>query len=170
MKKILFISLAIMLMTKTAIAATDEPQLLDKYQEWSAYSFNDQGKKSCFMSSQPQRQEGKFTKRGKVFMFITHWPGEKTMNVVSLAAGYPYKEGSKVTVTIDGKDFSMSILKDEMAWTADQASDDALTAAIRKGSKMTVKGTSKRGTLTTDTYSLDGSADAYDAISRECKV
>jgi hypothetical protein len=33
---------------------------------------------------------------------------------------------------------------------------------------MTVKGMSKRGTLTTDTFSLKGSGEAYDAVSKEC--
>jgi hypothetical protein len=35
---------------------------------------------------------------------------------------------------------------------------------------MIVKGFSKRGTLTTDTYSLGGVSDALDKIHAECKM
>ena len=44
------------------------------------------------------------------------------------------------------------------------------TDAIRKGSKVVVKGTSSRGTLTTDTFSLKGSGNAHDAITKECNM
>jgi hypothetical protein len=43
-----------------------------------------------------------------------------------------------------------------------------LLAAMRDGSKMIVKGTSRRGTLTTDEYSLKGISAALDKIASEC--
>ena len=42
-------------------------------------------------------------------------------------------------------------------------------AAMRKGQALSVKGTSMRGTATTDTYSLDGLAAALGAIDAACK-
>ena len=166
MKKVLFSLLALSLMIQVAHAAND-PKLIANYGDWNAYSFLDNGSKVCFMSSQPQKQEGKFTKRGEVFMFVTHWPAEKTRNVVSISTGYPYKENSSASVTVDGKDFPM-FTQGEMAWTRDQATDDAIAGALQTGSSLTVKGTSKRGTETVDTYGLKGSAEAYKAISKEC--
>jgi hypothetical protein len=55
-----------------------------------------------------------------------------------------------------------------MAWAPDTAQDNAITEAIKTGSSMVVKGTSSRGTVTTDTFSLSGSSKAYEAISTEC--
>ena len=46
--------------------------------------------------------------------------------------------------------------------------DQKLIAAIRGGSAMTVKGTSKRGTKTTYKYSLTGAGAALDRINQEC--
>ena len=43
-------------------------------------------------------------------------------------------------------------------------------AAMKGGKAMVVKGTSSRGTLTTDTYSLAGFTAAYAAIGKACKV
>jgi hypothetical protein len=40
---------------------------------------------------------------------------------------------------------------------------------MRRGSTMTVKGTSVRDTSSTDTYSLAGFASAYDAMRDACK-
>ena len=42
--------------------------------------------------------------------------------------------------------------------------------AMRKGSSLTVRGTSARGTEITDTYSLLGFSKAYQAIGAACKV
>lgn len=150
-----------------ARAESSAPTQIGVFGDWKAYSFVDQGSKVCFMSSQPKKQEGKFTKRGEVFFFITHWAGEKTKDVVSVSAGYPYKEGSEASVVIDGKTFSL-FTEGETAWAKDSTTDQDIASAVRKGSKLSVKGVSKRGTQTTDTYGLKGSADAYKKISEEC--
>ena len=39
---------------------------------------------------------------------------------------------------------------------------------MKKGNRMVVKGTSSRGTLTTDTFSLKGFTKAYGAIGKAC--
>jgi hypothetical protein len=41
---------------------------------------------------------------------------------------------------------------------------------MRNGSAMVIKGTSNRGTTTTDTYSLSGTSQAYEAINKACNV
>ena len=45
-----------------------------------------------------------------------------------------------------------------------------MVAAMKRGSRMVVHGVSSRGTNTKDTYSLNGFASAYRAISNKCKV
>lgn len=154
------------IVTYPAVAAS-EPKQIGAYGDWSAHAFDDNGHKVCFMSSQPKKDEGKYSKRGEIFAFITHWSGDNAKNVFSVSAGYTYMSGSDVTVTIDSKSFTL-FSKGEMAWTKDQDTDNAITDALMKGSKMVIKGTSSRGTRTTDTYSLKGSTDAYRAISSQC--
>jgi hypothetical protein len=39
---------------------------------------------------------------------------------------------------------------------------------MKSGNNMTVEGTSGRGTVTTDTYSLSGVTAGLDAIAKEC--
>ena len=74
---------------------------------------------------------------------------------MGIIAGYPYRDGSTVEVSIDGDQRFTLYTGGENAWSypEDQAQ---LIAAMRAGIDMVVKGTSSRGTLTTDTYSLRG--------------
>jgi hypothetical protein len=169
MKKFLPLLAGALLLSQAAHAATPDATQIGAFGDWKAYSFMDGKNKVCFMSAAPSEKKSVpvAKKRGDVLLFITHWSGEKEKNVVSVSAGYAYKSGSEAVIAVDGADFSM-ITDGETAWTKDQSTDDKITEAIRKGSKLEVSGVSKRGTKTTDIYSLKGSADAYDAISKEC--
>lgn len=149
------------------LAQAANPVEIGAFGVWKALGFDDKGGKVCFMTAKPEKQEGKFTKRGDVAFFITHWAAEGTRDVVSVSIGYAFRVGSQLSLRIDGKDYQM-LTDGEMAWAADSATDAAIAAAVRKGSKMVIKGTSKRGTTTIDTYTLRGSGDAYKAISKAC--
>lgn len=148
-------------------AQSAESTLLSTHGAWSVYTFTENGNKVCYMAATPTKAQGNYTTRGKIYALITHRPAEGTKNVFSYITGYPYKEGSEVSLTIGSEKFSL-FTQDETAWAADADADNRVTEAIRKGSNMVVKGVSKKGTETTDTFSLSGSGDAYNAISKEC--
>ncbi len=152
-----------------APANASEPRLIGTFGDWAAYSFMENGNKVCYMASQPKTAVGNYTSRGDIFALVTHRPAEKTTDVFSYITGYPYKAGSEVTIEANGRTFKL-FTQDDTAWNADAAADRSLSQAIRSGSNMVVKGTSSRGTLTTDTFGLSGSAKAYDTISKECGV
>lgn len=159
-------AVAVMLMAPTK-AHADEPRLISSHNDWNAFTFMEDGKKVCFMATQPQKAEGKYSKRGEVFALITHRPGDNSFDVVSFVAGYTFQKGSDVTVKVDGRKFTL-FTQSDTAWTPDNATDRSLTEAIKNGAKMVVEGRSTRGTVTTDTYSLSGSTAAYNAISQAC--
>ncbi len=151
-----------------ASAHASEPTHLSTHDAWTAYTFKENGNTVCYMASEPIKEEGNYTRRGKIYALITHRPAEGSKNVFSYITGYPYKEGSEATLEIDGKKFAL-FTQDESAWAPDAETDNRIAQAIRKGSKMVIKGTSRRGTLTTDTFSLKGSSGAHDAIGGACK-
>lgn len=155
------------IMAVPAIAG-EKPALVSTHGDWNVYSFKEDGKKVCFMSTQPYKKEGKYTKRGEVFVFITRWSNGEDKNVVSISNGYVFKPGSTVSVKVDGRVYQM-FTQGEMAWTKDHKQDDELTDGIRKGSRIEVEGVSKFGTHTKDTYSLKGSADAHRAMMSACE-
>ncbi|CAK0756620.1 hypothetical protein WCLP8_2770005 [uncultured Gammaproteobacteria bacterium] len=151
--------------------AAEQPkaQSLGSFKDWSAYTFVENGNKVCYMSSEPKKKEPGTAKRGKIFFLITHRPAEKSLDVVSVVAGYAYKKGSAATVTIDKKAFSLFVDR-ETAWAKDDKTDTLIVTAMRSGTQLVVKGTSLRGTNTTDTYSLSGTDAAYKAINDACGV
>ena len=125
----------------------------------------------CFVASQPQSskyQPNNVSARDPVFFMVTSIPGKNIRNEASTIIGYPFADNSKVTVKIDGNgNFTMFTDKDS-AWIENPAQEPELINAMRKGSRMEVQGTSRRGTITTDTYSLSGITAALEAIAKEC--
>jgi len=142
-------------------------QNLGSFQDWTAFS--DGGdRRICYIGSLPQKAEGNYTRRGDTYVLATHRPAESVFGEISVEAGYTYKAGSEVEVNIDGRAFRL-FTQGGNAWAYDERADQELVAAMKAGSRMIVKGTSTRGTLTTDTYSLAGFTAAYEAINRACR-
>jgi Invasion associated locus B (IalB) protein len=124
------------------------------------------GKKVCYMLSNPVKQEGNVKKRGQAYAMITHRPGAKSFNVVSFHAGYAFAPSAVVDIKI-GKDSYQLFTEKDSAWTNNET-DGAIVNSIKKGETIIVKGKSAKGTETTDTYSLKGSTQAYQAINKAC--
>ncbi len=155
----------ILALTLAAVpGAADE--LLGEFQAWDAATAEVDGNKVCFMTASPEKEEGDYSARGEVAMFVTHWPQQGKRDEVSVKAGYTYKDGSWVTLTIGGASWQLWT-DGQRAWAYDD--DQAvMVRTMKAGLDMVVKGTSSRGTLTTDTYSLEGFTAAYNAISKAC--
>lgn len=156
-------------MSLSGAAQANDPKLISTHGDWSVFTFDEDGSKVCFTASQPTSSKGNYKRRGDAFALITHRPAENSYDVVSIVAGYTYKTGSSVKSTANGRTFEM-FTQGDTAWANDDASDRALAKALQRGSKLVVKGTSSRGTDTTDTYSLKGATAAYKAMSRACNV
>ena len=157
---------ALVLLTPKAAQAA--PELIGMFGDWEAYTATESGSKICYMGSAPKKAEGDYSQRGRTVLLVTHRPKEKEKGVVSVTAGYTYKNGSEVTVNIDGTGFKLFTSGGHAF--ADEGKDATLVGAMIRGSDMVVKGTSSRGTLTTDTYSLSGFTAAWKAIGKACGV
>ena len=102
------------------------------------------------------------------FLFISTRPSENVRNEVSVIIGYPFKEQSDATAEIGQTKFAMYTQKDG-AWIKNVAEEARLIEAMRKGADLVIKGTSTRGTSSTDTFALKGLAQAMDRVAQECK-
>jgi Invasion associated locus B (IalB) protein len=152
-----------------AIAPAQAATSIGAFKQWNAYTSDESDGKICFIASQPQ--DSKYTQkvsgRDPVFFMVTRIPAKNVRNETSTIIGYPFKDGSKVSIDIDGTKFSMFTDKDS-AWIEDASQEPTLVDAMRKGVTMTIEGTSRRGTVSTDTYSLSGVTAALDTIAKEC--
>jgi hypothetical protein len=141
---------------------------LGRFKDWDAYKTTINGQPACFAVSKPKDMLPKGVNRDPVFFLVTHWPARGVSGEPSIQTGYTYRPGSNASVTVGGQSFDF-FTKDDGAWLASGDDEKKLIAALRKGSTMTVKGTSSRGTITTDRYSLAGISLALDKVAEACK-
>lgn len=150
-----------------AAAQQAEPRALGTFNDWLAYSWIENGNKVCYMLSRPLKSTPQGVNRGDIYVMVAYRPKSKSQEEVSHVAGYPYKDQSTVEALIGNRKFLLAT-NGEVAWVPEGSSDEQLVSAMRSGSKMIVKGTSTRGTLTVDTYSLQGFTAAHKQIRKSC--
>jgi invasion protein IalB len=148
--------------------AAAQQRSLGTFGDWTAVVDGSGSKRLCYVGSEPKKSEGKYTSRGNIHLLVTHRPADKVTGEVSVTTGYTYAEGKDAEVDIDGKSFKL-FTRGSNAWAYDVAADRELIAAMKAGRTMVVRGTSSRGTLTTDSYSLAGFTAAMNAIDKACK-
>jgi hypothetical protein len=147
-----------------------QPALLGQYGDWGAYTATPDGKKVCFALAKPTKSstEPPNRPRDPAFLFVSSRPSEKVKDEISVIFGYQGKQNADAMVQVAGASYAMYTQGDG-AWVKNAAEESKLVEAMRKGSDLTVKGTSARGTASTDTYSLKGLAQALDRVGQECR-
>jgi hypothetical protein len=151
-----------------AAFAQATPTQVGNFRNWNTYTVGEAKTKQCYIAAQPSDMQPKGVNRDPVFFLVTARPADKVKNEASVVIGYPLKEDSKVSIEIGTQKFTMNT-KDDGAWFETAAQEDELVDALRKGATMVVKGTSKRGTNTTDTYQLAGATAALGKMAEACK-
>lgn len=162
------IGFLVLALSGTAMAQQSAPEQIGKWRDWAAYEATENGKKICWMVTKPKVSEPKNVSRSEIYMMVANRPGEQIANELNVIIGYPFKDGSEASIGIDNKQFVM-ITRDDAAWLRQPAETDAMIKEMRAGKDAIVKGTSKRGTNTTDTFSLLGFTAANKAIAQACK-
>ncbi len=137
--------------------------------DWATYSYQATSGKVCYVLTVPKPKSMKpvTLDHGDMFFFVSQRPGQAVSFEPQFIAGYELKEGSKVTVNIDGKKFSM-FTKAKSAWVENAAEEPQLIAAMKAGSEMEVQARSGRDNPTSYTFSLRGITAALNSIS-SCK-
>lgn len=147
---------------------------VDANKDWSVFVAGNGNAKVCWIVSQPTKSRairgGKDVKvnRGDIFLMVAVRPGDNVKNEVSFLSGYPFRGDSNVTVSVGSTDYTL-FTDEENAWTRSPAEDDKLASAFRRGSTATIKGVSKRGTTTIDTFSLSGFTASLKSAAGRCK-
>jgi hypothetical protein len=153
-----------------AVPSAPQPTLLGQYGEWGAYSATPGGKKVCFALAKPSNSHTAPTgrPRDQAYLFISSRPGEKVKDEVSIIFGYGFKPNADASIEIAGANYAMYTQADG-AWVKNAAEEPRLVDAMRKAADLTVKGTSAKGTSSTDVYSLKGLTQALDRVGQECR-
>ena len=105
-------------------------------------------------------------KRGDFYILVYKNIGSPE-TIVQIEAGYDYKIGSDINVSIDkgAYIFYTTIDLPSAAWTEE---DSKVIFAMKKGLEMIVNGESSRGTITNDVYTLKGFTASYNKLLEDC--
>lgn len=146
-----------------------QPTLLAMFGEWGAYTATPNGKKVCFALAKPVTSSTVPPNRPRdpAWMFISSRPAEKVINEVSVTFGFTAKPNADATMELGGASYAMNTQGDG-AWVKNAAEEPKLVDTLRKGTDVTIRAKSTKGTASTDVYSLKGLAQALDKIGREC--
>ena len=151
-----------------------QPRSVGVFETWSAWEFGDAAAKICYLSAVPAASQTKppGARRGDIRLTVSPRPAARTRDEISFQAGYPIKGDKPVQAVVDGsRTFELSRRapnQAELIWTKDPDTDKAMLAALKTGKELVVNGTSQRGTVTIDSFKLDGFAKALEAANRAC--
>ena len=106
-------------------------------------------------------------RRGDILLFVSYRPGADVEGEISFTGGYPFADGSTVSVQIGEDSFEM-FTEGEWAWPASEGDDAQLMTAMKRGAQAVLTGRSSRGTTTRDTFSLLGFTAATEEAARRC--
>jgi len=146
---------------------TTAPTSIGTFKSWTAWTGQDANGLICYVSAEPTSSKPDGLNRDPVHFLVVHRKGLGTKNEVQTLIGYPLKKDSKPIATVDKKTYPM-LADGNGAWLASTADEAGFVAAMKSGTTLTIKGTSQRGTETTDTYTLSGATAAMQAIDKAC--
>jgi invasion protein IalB len=139
--------------------------------DWSVFQESDPVE--CFSVSAPTSQENTRdgesveVQRGDALLFVFYRPSEGVSGQVTFTGGYPFAANLPVTLEVGDSTFQL-FTEGEWAWPASPEEDARLVAAMKAGAEAVVTGQSGRGTVTRDTFSLQGFTAAVEEAQSRC--
>ena len=154
---------------KTASAGGQgQALLLETAGKWQAFSSQQGRSKICYALSKAESRSPANLKDVDGLLFISSRPGEGVRNEISLVMNFPLKEDVEHQAIIGAERFAL-VAKGENIWLKNPAEEGRMLDALRKGSALEIKGTSKRGNPTSDKYSLAGISQIVKRAEEACK-
>ena len=165
-KKIIIILPIIFIVWCNQLSA-EEIKKIGKYKDWESIVVTSDSGKICFAQSLPVYQSPPSNKNRDAKLFISFWPSEKTIDEISVTAGYEFSSNS-VTAQSGKNKFKFDIKEQGFAWIADTKVEFRMISRMKKGSRIMITGYNQNGSQTIDRYSLLGFTKAYNATKKAC--
>jgi hypothetical protein len=154
-----------------ALAQEESTNRVSAATDWSVFVEDDPTQ--CWVVSTPREtvntRDGRVVSvnRGEILMFVSFWPGQERLGEVSFTGGYPFADGSTVSMQIGDAAFEL-FTDGEMAWAASPQDDQRIITAMKRGADAVLTARSSRGTQTQDTFSLLGFTAAVEDAETRC--
>ncbi|MBR9764158.1 MAG: hypothetical protein GYB53_11690 [Rhodobacteraceae bacterium] len=140
--------------------------------DWSVFEETDP--RECWAVSVPKEtvntRDGEVVsvRRSEIQLMAFYRPGASVTGQLAFTGGYPFAEGSTVSLDVDGNTFEL-YTEGEWAWPATTADDARILTVLKAGSEAVLTARSSRGTVTKDTFSLMGFTAAVEDSERRCQ-
>lgn len=145
--------LAALALASTILPAQAQPVMVKTFGHWGVYSYDNNGTTACYALTMPRDMQPAGISHGNNFLLVA--PKGAGGYMPQAQMGYGLKAGSEVTAKVGGQAFTMTP-RGNVAWASRENSDNALVAAMKSGSTLTLQATSSRGTTTQYAFSLNG--------------
>jgi len=151
----------------TGAAAAQSVQVIGTFKDWAAYSASEGAGAVCFAMAKPTAVDPQPDGYTQAYLYLTHRPAENVTNELNLVAGFEFAPDQPATLTVNGKSFDLFTQKDA-AWLLDTTQAQSLAGTMRAGTSLVIQGTTDKGILVSETFSLSGATAASKAIDAGC--
>jgi hypothetical protein len=159
-------------------ADAGKPLLVVQFGDWGVYHTQAAKGPVCYTLAKPKDRAPADLKRDPAYAFISDRPGEGVRNEVSFIMGFDVADPAEKSDSKKKPDTqAMAIVGDQQfellaktanLWVKNAAQEGQLIDQMRKAAKLQVKAASKKGNVTTDTYSLAGFSQALERVQKDC--
>lgn len=154
----------------TGAQAADTTKRLGKFGEWESFAYTEGGAKTCYIAATAGKVTGgEKGKASTTYLIVTHRPGAKGVDEVSINGVYGFKKDSSVEMQVGAMKHSL-FTKGDRAWATDSKADKAIVASLAKGKEATMHASPAKGADITAGFSLSGFSDALTAADKACGI
>jgi hypothetical protein len=155
--------------TKEKPAEPFKKSVVTSNQEWTMLTANPKGQKMCYSVIYAKRRIGNLVlKEGeqlKAYLMVHYFSPYKQR--VSIFFNYTLKTGTKVFLSVDGKQFEISPFE-SYAFAEDAETDFKIINAIKTGKRLLVRGEGNDNTYSVDEYEILGFEKIYNEMKTTC--
>lgn len=148
-------------------AFAQTPRLLGSHDSWSAWTFQENKSKICYIYADADSKKPENLDHGRVGFSIRNVERGNSQTEAGFLSGYELAPQA-IQVTIDGKRFTM-IPRGKHAWLRREEREGEFLQSLMRGRMMTVEAVSKRGNKTSYRFSLAGATKAIRQARRSCR-
>ena len=149
-------------------SAAAAPEQIATYKDWFVYTNGTGADRVCYAVTTPKDRSPTSVNHGDVYVMIATWANGAATEQPSFMAGYALDDSPEPQVRIGSSRFDMFSSGNE-GFVEQNADEERLVQAMRRGADMRLSAMSERGTATDYTFSLLGVSSALDRAARACQ-
>jgi invasion protein IalB len=143
--------------------------LLETSGKWQAFATQGTGKsRVCYALGKPAERKPANLKDVAGYVFVSNRPAEGVRNEISFVLNFDLKEGIEHQALVGEQKFGL-VAKGQNLWLKNPAEEPRVLDAMRKGTTLEIRATSKKGNATSDKYTLAGLAQTVKKAEDACK-